>query len=176
VSETTLQRPQSAAWRTRLSHPAQRAAMGEVQGQGYIAQALGVADVLAVAYFHAMTYRAGRPGMGRPRPVPLSIGHYAIALYAALIEASVIPEDELESYGVRRLAAADVRHGDLHAGHGNHRWLTRPGPAIAVGYALGLKRKASKSFVYCLFSDGELRRGRGRGKRRCQRGTGSSTT
>lgn len=27
--------------------------MGEVQGQGYIAQALGVADVLAVSYFHA---------------------------------------------------------------------------------------------------------------------------
>jgi transketolase len=28
--------------------------MGEVQGQGYIAQALDIADVLAVAYFHAM--------------------------------------------------------------------------------------------------------------------------
>ncbi len=28
--------------------------MGEVQGQGYIAQALGMADVLAVAYFHAL--------------------------------------------------------------------------------------------------------------------------
>ena len=31
--------------------------MGEVQGQGYIAQALGIADVLAVSYFHAMRYR-----------------------------------------------------------------------------------------------------------------------
>jgi transketolase len=31
--------------------------MGEVQGQGYIAQALGVADVLATAYFHALRYR-----------------------------------------------------------------------------------------------------------------------
>ena len=29
----------------------------------------------------------------------LSIGHYAIALYAALIEAGIIPEDELETYG-----------------------------------------------------------------------------
>jgi transketolase len=35
--------------------------MGEVQGQGYIGQALGVADVLAVSYFHAMTYRADDP-------------------------------------------------------------------------------------------------------------------
>ena len=28
--------------------------MGEVQGQGYIAQALGIADVLAVSYCHRM--------------------------------------------------------------------------------------------------------------------------
>jgi transketolase len=31
--------------------------MGEVQGQGYIAQALGFVDVLAVCYFHALRYR-----------------------------------------------------------------------------------------------------------------------
>ena len=31
----------------------------------------------------------------------LSIGHYAIALYAALMEAGILPEDEL----------ADLRHG-----------------------------------------------------------------
>src|SRR3954464_4551321 len=35
--------------------------MGEVQGQGYIAQALGIADVLAVSYFHAMRYRPDDP-------------------------------------------------------------------------------------------------------------------
>ena len=73
--------------------------MGEVQGQGYIAQALGVADVLAVAYFHALRYRPDDPEWeGRDRFL-LSIGHYAIALYAALIEAGIIPEDELETYG-----------------------------------------------------------------------------
>ena len=59
--------------------------MGEVQGQGYIGQALGIADVLAVSYFHAMTFRAHEPEWdGRDRFL-LSIGHYAIALYAALI-------------------------------------------------------------------------------------------
>ena len=35
--------------------------MGEVQGQGYIAQALDIADVLAAAYFHAMRYRPEDP-------------------------------------------------------------------------------------------------------------------
>lgn len=37
--------------------------------------------------------------MGRSGPLLLSHGHYAIALYAALIEAGVIPEEELETYG-----------------------------------------------------------------------------
>ncbi|MEO0363514.1 MAG: transketolase, partial [Pseudomonadota bacterium] len=56
--------------------------MAAVQGQGYIGQALGVADVLAVAWFHAMTFRADDPEWeGRDRFL-LSIGHYAIALYA----------------------------------------------------------------------------------------------
>src|SRR6476620_10353227 len=73
--------------------------MGEVQGQGYIAQALDIADVLAVAYFHAMKYRADDPAWeGRDRFL-LSNGHYAIALYAALIEAGIVPESELETYG-----------------------------------------------------------------------------
>ena len=73
--------------------------MAEVQGQGYVAQALGVADVLAVSYFDALNYRPREPEWeGRDRFL-LSIGHYAIALYAALIEAGVIPEDEIETYG-----------------------------------------------------------------------------
>ena len=73
--------------------------MGEVQGQGYIAQALGIADVLAVAYFHALRYRPDDPHWaGRDRFL-LSIGHYAIALYAALIEAGIVPEEWLLTYG-----------------------------------------------------------------------------
>ena len=73
--------------------------MGEVQGQGYIAQALGIADVLAVSYFRALRYRRDDPAWeGRDRFL-LSIGHYAIALYAALIEAGILPESEIETYG-----------------------------------------------------------------------------
>jgi len=133
--------------------------MGEVQGQGYIAQALGIADVLAVSYFHAMDYRPAEPEWeGRDRFL-LSIGHYAIALYAALIESGIVPEDEIESYGgddsrlpMSGMAAytpgMEITGGSL--GHGL---------GIAVGMSLGLKRKGSKSFVYNLFSDGELDEG-----------------
>src|SRR3954468_11867928 len=73
--------------------------MGEVQGQGYVGQALGWADVLATAYCHAMKVRPTDPlWEGRDRFL-LSHGHYAIALYAALIEAQIIPESELDTYG-----------------------------------------------------------------------------
>jgi transketolase len=73
--------------------------MGEVQGQGYVGQALGYADVLAVAYGHAMNFRPHEPEWpGRDRFL-LSHGHYAIAAYAAMIEAGIIPESELETYG-----------------------------------------------------------------------------
>lgn len=143
------------AWRIRRN----ALKMGEVQGQGYIAQALGIADVLAVSYFHALNYRPSEPEWeGRDRFL-LSIGHYAIALYAALIEAQIIPEDELLSYGgddsrlpMSGMAAytpgMEITGGSL--GHGL---------GIAVGMALGLKRKKSKSFIYNLFSDGEVDEG-----------------
>ena len=69
--------------------------MGEVQGQGYIGQALGIADVLATSYFHAMDHRPEDPEWeGRDRFL-LSIGHYAIALYAALMEAGILPEERM---------------------------------------------------------------------------------
>ena len=133
--------------------------MGEVQGQGYIGQALGVADILAASYFHALDYRVDDAEWeGRDR-FYLSIGHYAIALYAALMEAGILPEDELETYGMddSRMPMSgmssytpgmEITGGSLGQGLG-----------IAVGAALGLKRKNNPAFVYNLMSDGELGEG-----------------
>lgn len=92
---TESQKVAAAAWRIRRY----ALQMGEVQGQGYIGRALGYADVLATAFSHAMTYRPEDPEWeGRDRFL-LSHGHYAIAYYAALLEAGIIPEAELETYG-----------------------------------------------------------------------------
>src|SRR5579863_969521 len=133
--------------------------MGEVQGQGYIGQALDIADVLAVAYFRAMRYRADDPEWeGRDRFL-LSNGHYAIALYAALIEAGIIADEELETYGsddsrLPMSGMASYTPGMEMSGGSLGQGLT-----IAVGRCLGLKRKGSGAFVYTLFSDGELDEG-----------------
>ncbi len=133
--------------------------MAQVQGQGYIGQALGAADLLATSYFHAMTYRADDPEWeGRDR-FYLSIGHYAIALYAALIEAGILPEDEIETYGMDESRmpmsgmAAYTPGMEITGGSLGH------GLGIAVGAAMGLKRKANPAFVYNLLSDGELGEG-----------------
>jgi len=133
--------------------------MGKVQGQGYIAQALDCADILAVAYFHAMTYRSGEPEWeGRDR-FYLSIGHYAIALYAALIEAGIVPADELETYGGDDSRLPMSGMASYTPGMEITGGSLGQGLPIAVGACLALKRKGSKSFVYNLLSDGELGEG-----------------
>ncbi|UFW71288.1 transketolase [Bradyrhizobium sp. WU425] len=133
--------------------------MGEVQGQGYIAQALDISDVLAVAYFHAMRYRPEDPSWeGRDRFL-LSNGHYAIALYAALIEAGIVPEEELETYGSDESRLPMSGMASYTPGMEMSGGSLGLGLSIAVGMSLGLKRKRSEAQVYTLFSDGELDEG-----------------
>lgn len=133
--------------------------MGEVQGQGYIGQALGLADMLAVAYSHAMTYKPEEPEWeGRDRFL-LSHGHYAIAHYAALIEAGIIPEDELETYGSDDSRLPMSGMATYTPGMEISGGSLGQGLIIAVGMALGLRQKKNPAFVYNSMSDGELDEG-----------------
>lgn len=133
--------------------------MGEVQGQGYVGQALGWADVLAVAYCHAMNLHPAEPEWeGRDRFL-LSHGHYAIALYAALLEAEVIPEDELDTYGCDDSRLPMSGMATYTPGMEISGGSLGQGLAIAVGQSLGLRLKGSQAFVYNSMSDGELDEG-----------------
>jgi transketolase len=161
MTSTTEQRTDRI---TALRHSAYRIRrnaleMGEVQGQGYIGQALGIADVLAVAYMDQLRHRPDDPHWPERDRFLLSIGHYAIALYAALAEAGIIPVAELQTYGSdgSRLPMSgmatytpgmEISGGSL--GHG----LT-----VATGMALGLRYKGSDARIYNLLSDGELDEG-----------------
>ncbi|MBP1315409.1 transketolase [Herbaspirillum huttiense F1] len=133
--------------------------MGEVQGQGYIGQALGWADVLAVAYKHAMQLRPDDPEWsGRDRFL-LSHGHYAIALYAALIEAGIVPDEELESYGSDDSRLPMSGMATYTPGMEISGGSLGQGLAIGVGMALGLRYNNNPAFVYNSMSDGELDEG-----------------
>ena len=133
--------------------------MGEVQGQGYIGQALGWADVLAVAYSHALHLRPAEPEWeGRDRFL-LSHGHYAIAAYAALIEAGIIPEEEIETYGSDDSRLPMSGMATYTPGMEISGGSLGQGLPIAVGMALGLRHKKNPAFVYNSMSDGELDEG-----------------
>jgi transketolase len=161
---TTEAEPQAGSTLAKIADHAYRIRryalrMGEVQGQGYIGQALGLADALAVTWCHAMSVNPEDPEWeGRDRFL-LSHGHYAIALYAALIEAGVIPEGELETYGsddsrLPMSGMATYTPGMEMSGGSLGQGLT-----IAVGMALGLRLKDNPAFVYNSMSDGELDEG-----------------
>ncbi|SDF35061.1 transketolase [Pseudonocardia oroxyli] len=133
--------------------------MGEVQGQGYVGQALGVAEMLAVVYRDVLRYRADDPDWADRDRFLLSTGHYAIALYSALAEAGIVPVEELQTYGAddSRLPMSgmasytpgmEISGGSL--GHG----LT-----VAVGMALGLRLQGNGARVLDFLSDGELDEG-----------------
>ena len=133
--------------------------MGEVQGQGYIGQALGVADILAVAYGDQLRFRPEDPHWEDRDRFLLSIGHYAIAIYAALAEAGTIPLDELDTYGsddsrLPMSGMASYTPGmEISGGSLGH------GLGVATGMALGLRYLGNPARVYNLLSDGELDEG-----------------
>ncbi|MEX5506162.1 transketolase [Pseudomonas putida] len=154
-ADTPFARLSKHAWRIRRF----ALRMGEVQGQGYVGQALGWADVLAVAYCHAMNIRSAEPEWeGRDRFL-LSHGHYAIALYAALLEAGVLPEEELETYGSDDSRLPMSGMATYTPGMEISGGSLGQGLAIAVGQALGLRMIGSDAFVYNSMSDGELDEG-----------------
>ena len=133
--------------------------MGEVQGQGYIGQALGWADVLAVAYCHAMKLRPSEPDWEERDRFLLSHGHYAIAHYAALIEAGILDEKELDTYGSDDSRLPMSGMASYTPGMEISGGSLGQGLAIGVGIALGLKHKKNPAFVYNSMSDGELDEG-----------------
>jgi transketolase len=132
--------------------------MAERVGQGYVGQGLGIADLLAVLYFHKMHYDPRDLKWPERDRFLLSIGHYSIALYAALAEAGVIPLEELDTYGADgsrlEMSGSELTPGfEMTGGSLGH------GMSQAVGMALGLRMDGRKARVFNLLSDGELQEG-----------------
>jgi len=133
--------------------------MGEIQGQGYVGQALGYADVLAVAYCHAMNFKPENPDWEQRDRFLLSHGHYAIAHYAAFLESGIISEDEMETYGCDDSRLPMSGMASYTPGMEISGGSLGQGLAIGVGIALGLRHQNINAFVYNSMSDGELDEG-----------------
>lgn len=155
VSQEKLAEIARCAWRIRRY----AVRMGEVQGQGYVGQALGYADVLAAAYGHALNFRPDDPQWDERDRFLLSHGHYAIAFYAALIDAGIVPESELETYGSDDSRLPMSGMATYTPGMEMSGGSLGQGLPIAVGMGLGLRHRGNPAFVYNSMSDGELDEG-----------------
>ncbi|GCD90005.1 transketolase [Nocardioides sp. LS1] len=128
------------------------------KGEGYIAQGLGIADCLAVLYFHELRHDPADPEWADRDRFLLSTGHYSIAMYAALAAAGYLDEAELPTYGLNGsrlpMSTFDVTPGiEIVGGSLGH------GLGQAVGMALGQRLDGRPSRVFCELSDGELDEG-----------------
>lgn len=133
-------------------------AMARGQGQGYIGQGLGIADLLAALYFHEMRHDPARLDWPDRDRFLLSTGHYSIALWAVLAEIGIIPLEELSTYGADdsrlEMSTLDTTPGvEMIGGSLGH------GLGQGVGQALGLRLDRSSARVFVELSDGEMQEG-----------------
>ena len=132
--------------------------MARVQGQGYIGQGLGIADLLAALYFYEMRYDPQQLDWNERDRFLLSTGHYSIALWAALAECGIIPVAELSTYGTDGsrldMSTLDTTPGvEIIGGSLGH------GLGQGVGQALGLRLDTSPARIFVELSDGEMQEG-----------------
>lgn len=132
--------------------------MAADKGEGYIAQGLGIADLLAAVYFREL--RIDPLDLEDPHRdrFLLSTGHYSIALYAVLAELGVLTEQNTQTYALNGSAlpmstfdetpGVEITSGSL--GHGLGQ---------GVGMALALRLDGSPAKVVVELSDGELQEG-----------------
>lgn len=132
--------------------------MAADKGEGYIAQGLGIADLMAAIYFRELRFNSENPDDPERDRFLLSTGHYSIALYAALAEVGVLDEAQLDTYALNGsdlpMSTFDETPGvEITSGSLGH------GLGQGVGMALGLRLDGSPSRVFVELSDGELQEG-----------------
>lgn len=129
------------------------------KGQGYLGQGLGIADFLAVLYFHEFTAEDLDFARADRRRFYLSTGHYSIAMWAVLAELGIIQPETLVTYGADgsplemstmegHVPGVEMTGGSL--GHGL---------GIATGAAMGYRLDGKASPIHVEVSDGELQEG-----------------
>lgn len=132
--------------------------MAADKGEGYVAQGMDIADLLAVVYFRELHWDPDDPDWaGRDRFV-LSIGHYSIALYAVLHRIGYLSEASLDEFGLNGAELAlstfdDLPGVEITGGSLGH------GLGQAVGMALGYRLDDHPGRIICALSDGELQEG-----------------
>jgi transketolase len=128
------------------------------KGKGYVGQGLDAADIFAVVYGSVLNWKPeDLKWEGRDR-LFLSVGHYAIALHAALAEYGIYSEQDLKTYcndeSIVNMSADGHSPGfEICGGPLGH------GLSLALGAALGARFQKETHRIINFMSDGELSEG-----------------
>ncbi|WP_347988030.1 transketolase [Methylomonas sp. AM2-LC] len=128
-------------------------------GEGHVASAFSILDLLWVLYDKVMSFDATRPDEIYLDHFVLSKGHASLALYAVLAEKGILADDSLNNFcqydgklgghpDCNKILGVEASTGSL--GHGL---------PIAVGMALGSKISQFNNRIFCLIGDGECNEG-----------------
>lgn len=128
-------------------------------GAGHVGGPLSAMDLLVALYFRVLRVRPEEPSWaGRDRFI-LSKGHSAIALYTVMAMRGYFPEEELLTFdaaGSRLQGHPDMlRLPGLDASTGS----LGQGLSIALGIAMGTRRRGSDARTFVMVGDGEMQEG-----------------
>ncbi|MBX3596529.1 MAG: transketolase [Rhizobiaceae bacterium] len=130
-----------------------------LQGQGYVAQGLGAADLFAAIYFAEMRLDPADPSwQGRDRFF-LSTAHNSAAFHATLAVRGLIERSALETYckdGSTLEINVSERLGPLVESTSGS---LGQGMSVAVGTAVYAKRRGLSHRCYVMLGDGEMQEG-----------------
>lgn len=132
--------------------------MAADKGEGYIAQGLALADLLATVYFRELRLDPRRLDDPHRDRFLLSTGHYSLGLYAVFAELGILDVAATQSYALNGsdlpMSTFDATPGvEITSGSLGH------GLGQGVGMALGLRLDDSPAKVVVELSDGELQEG-----------------
>ncbi len=128
-------------------------------GQGYVQQGLGAADIFTMLYFSEANLDPDNPSWEERDRVFLSTAHNSALFHATLAQRGIINSDELKTYtknGSSLEINVSERLGNIvEATCGS----LGQGLSVAIGVCLGAKMKNKNHRSYVILGDGELQEG-----------------
>ncbi|MBM7568360.1 transketolase [Paenibacillus sacheonensis] len=132
--------------------------MTEAAGGGYIAQGLGSAEMIAHLFYRVLRLDPAEPEWALRDRFLLSVGHYAIGVYAAMARLGYFPDELLNTYSadgsVIEMIGSETTPGFEITGGSLAQGLSQ---GVGLALAAKLRQHPWRTVVY--MSDGELEEG-----------------
>ena len=130
-----------------------------VRGFGHIGGSLSIVDLFAVLYGGLMNIDTKNPSWEERDRLVMSKGHAGPALYATLALKGFFPMDWLETLNQPNTHLPSHCDRFLTPGIDMTTGSLGQGVSMAIGLALGQKKRGYNSYTYLISGDGELNEG-----------------